>query len=103
MPGPRPRALVDDGLVLAGVALVLVDDLAAIDPVLQHQIESTARERLAAIGTAIRCLAGLADDPLRIQLLLEQPDRPQLAVAPEDVADRLGLLRLTTSLRSLTS
>ena len=57
-----PKALVNDGIVFAGVALVLVDGLAAIDPVLQHEIESTAGERLAAIGTAIRCRPGLADD-----------------------------------------
>src|SRR3954466_6819389 len=87
-----PKVLVNNGIVFAGVALVLVDDLAAIDPVLQHEIESTAGERLAAIRTAIRSLAGLAGDPLRIQVGLEQPDRLQFAVAPEDMFDCLGLL-----------
>jgi len=33
-----PEALIDDSRVLAWVALVLVDGLAPIDPVLQHQI-----------------------------------------------------------------
>src|SRR4051812_47684429 len=57
-----PEALVDDGVVFAGIALVLVDGLAAIGPVLQHEIESTAGERPAAVGAAIDCPAGFAHD-----------------------------------------
>ena len=34
-----PEFGIDDGLMLSRVMLVLMDDLAAIDPVLQHQIE----------------------------------------------------------------
>src|SRR5436190_5913696 len=96
-----PKALVDDSLVFAGVALVLVDGLAAIDPVLQHEIERTAGERLAPVSTPVRCLAGLADDPLLIQVGLEQPDRPQFAVTPEALPDRLGLFRIDDELAVL--
>jgi len=72
--GLVPEALVDNGVVLSGIALVLVNGLAAIDPVLQHEIESAARQRFTAIGMPIRCLPGLADNALRIQVGLEQPD-----------------------------
>jgi hypothetical protein len=34
--------------MFAGVVLVLVDDVADIDAVLQHQVERAAREELAA-------------------------------------------------------
>ena len=44
-----PKRLIDDGLMLAWIALALVDDFTTINPVLQHQVERTAGERLAAI------------------------------------------------------
>src|SRR6516225_8094225 len=43
-----PKRLIDDRNVLAGMALALVNDLPAIDAVLQDQVERAARERLAA-------------------------------------------------------
>ena len=39
-----PKFRIDDRLVLAGVDFALVGDLAAIEPVLQHQVERAARE-----------------------------------------------------------
>src|ERR1700746_3607301 len=44
-----PQRLIDDRRVLTRMGLLLVDDLASIDPVLQHQIERAAREWLAAL------------------------------------------------------
>jgi len=46
--------------VLARMGLFLVNDLAAIDAVLQHQVERTARERLttAAIGSTAASICG---------------------------------------------
>ena len=69
-----PKRLVDDGFMLARIALALVDDLAPIDPVLQHQVERTARQRLAAIAAAIGGCPDLADDAGGIKLLLQFPD-----------------------------
>ena len=45
---PFPEFLVNDGVVFPRIAFVLVHDLAAIDPILQHQVERAPRERLAA-------------------------------------------------------
>src|ERR1700730_13818346 len=43
-----PQRLIDDRRVLARMRLLLVNDLAPINAVLQHQVERTAREWLAA-------------------------------------------------------
>src|SRR5580700_1005371 len=43
-----PQWLIDDRRVLAGMELALVNDLASVNAVLQHQVERAARERLAA-------------------------------------------------------
>ena len=52
-----PQRLVDDGSMLARIDGALVADLSPIQPVLQHEIQSTARLRLAtphgAIGLAM--------------------------------------------------
>jgi hypothetical protein len=39
---------IDDGLVLAGVGYTLVNDVASIDPVLEHQVEGAAGEPFTA-------------------------------------------------------
>ena len=70
-----PQILIDDRLVLAGISLVLMHDLAAIDAVLQHVVERSPRHRLAPIGPTIRRGAALADDARRIEVLLEQSHR----------------------------
>ena len=70
-----PEILVDDRLVLAGVGLVLVDDLAAVEPVLQ-QIGRDGRGR--SDGRRGCCpLArdvSLGGDALGVELLLQRPD-----------------------------
>src|SRR4030081_3630125 len=43
-----PKLRIEDGLVLAGVGNTLVNDVAAIGPVLQHQVEGPAGEMLTA-------------------------------------------------------
>src|SRR5437868_14565066 len=45
-----PQRLIDDRRVLTRMGLLLVDDLAAIDPVLQHQIERAAGALLSSRG-----------------------------------------------------
>src|SRR3954454_23514913 len=68
------------------MGLLLVDDLAAIDPVLQHQIERTAREWLSA-SQATRCAGPQpAVDAAGVQLVLQQPDRAEFGIAAKDEA-----------------
>src|SRR4029077_20266098 len=68
-----PQRLIDDRRVLTGMGLRLVDDLASIDPVLQHQIERAAGEWLAA-SQATRCARPqLAVDAAGVELVLQQP------------------------------
>jgi len=43
-----PKIALDDGLVLARIALVIMDDLAQVDAVLQDAVEMAAAERFAA-------------------------------------------------------
>jgi hypothetical protein len=42
-----PERLIDDRLMFANMGLLVVNDLAAIDAVLQHQVERTAGKWLA--------------------------------------------------------
>jgi hypothetical protein len=62
-----PQRGVDDRLVLAGVGLVPVGDLPAIDPVLQDQVERAAPERLAAPAPPRGTCPTFAGDPLRVE------------------------------------
>ena len=48
MSADATKLRINDRLVLAGVGFALVNDLAPIDPVLQHQIERAAGKMLAA-------------------------------------------------------
>src|SRR5438034_11026319 len=68
------------------MGLALVDDLAAIDPVLQHQIERAAREWLAA-APATRCARPQpAVDAAGVELVLQQPDRAEFGIAAKNEA-----------------
>src|SRR5262245_12536623 len=69
-----PKRLVDDGLMLAWIALALVDDFTPINPVLQHQVERTAGDRLAAVLAAVGRRPDLADNAEGIEVLLQFPD-----------------------------
>jgi hypothetical protein len=57
-----PQDLIDNWLMLCRVCIPLMRDLAAIDAVLQHQIEGPAGKLLAAKGSAIRQYPPLAPD-----------------------------------------
>ena len=67
------------------------DDLAAINTVLQHQIEGAAGERLATGLAAVLVDANLALYAEAIELFLEGEDRTKRGVAPMDVVDGLCL------------
>ena len=72
---PKPR--IEDGLVGARVGFALVNNVAPIDPVLQHQIEGAAGEMLAAGQPSAGSLTALAHETQPVEFGLEQRDRPQ--------------------------
>src|SRR5882672_6007940 len=81
-----PQRLIDDWRVLTRMGLLLVDDLASIDPVLKHQIECAAGEWLAA-SQATRCARPqLAPDAAGVELVLQQPDRAEFGMAAKNEA-----------------
>src|SRR6266850_5744614 len=81
-----PQRLIDDRRVLTRMGLLLVDDLASIDPVLKHQIKRAAREWLAA-SQATRCARPeLALDAAGVELVLQQPDRAEFGITAKDEA-----------------
>src|SRR5262249_39801505 len=81
-----PQRLIDDRPVLTRMGLLLVDDLAAIDPVLQYQIERAAGEGLAAVEATRRAGAQPALDAAGVELALQQPDRTEFGIAAKDQA-----------------
>src|SRR5262245_19598649 len=84
-----PQRLVDNRLMLAWIALALVDNLATVNSVLQHQVQRAAGDRPAAVPSAVGGGAELADNAGGIEVFLQFPDRLELGVAPEDVPDGL--------------
>src|ERR1700730_16069013 len=78
--------MVDDWRVFARMGLSLVNDLAAIGAVPQHQVERPAREWLAADDATRGARPRLALDPPGFELRLQQPHRAELDIAAEDRA-----------------
>src|SRR6201998_3004848 len=86
-----PQRLIDDRRVLTRMGLLLVDDLASIDTVLQHQIERAAGEWLAA-AQATRCAGPQpALDAAGVELVLQPPDRAEFGMAAKNEAHGLRL------------
>jgi len=90
-----PKLRIEDGLVPAGVGYTLVNDVAAIGPVLQHQIECPAGEMLTAGQPSAGAFTALAHDTQPVEFGPEQRDRAQFGIAPEHHPDgrRLRLIR----------
>src|ERR1700722_12353078 len=65
-----PQWLIDDRRVFARMELALVNDLAEIGAVLQHQVECAAREQLAADEAPGSARPRLTFDPARFELRL---------------------------------
>src|SRR5260370_28677829 len=63
-----PQLLIDDRRVFAGIGPFLVNDLASVDAVLQHQVEGTAREWLTTPEPTGRAHPALARDALGFEL-----------------------------------
>src|SRR4051812_6844600 len=68
-------------------------DLAAIQPVLQYQVERAATDRFAAPASARGADPALAGNAAGGEVLLQQPDRAELGIATKYVSHalRLGL------------
>src|SRR6202049_919604 len=62
----------------------IVSDFAPIDPVLQHQIECPAGKMLAAGHPSAGSFTALAHETQPVEFGLEQRDRAQFRIAPED-------------------
>src|SRR5215813_1476610 len=85
-PNRIPERLIDDWLVFAGVGLALVNDLAAIGAVPQHQVERPTREWLAADHPTRSTRPRLAFPSLGFELLLQQLHRAEFGIAAKDRA-----------------
>src|SRR6266403_3703742 len=103
-----PERLIDDRLVFAKMGLFPVNDLAAINAVLQHQVERATGEWLPTRDAARGACPQFAPDAAGFQLVLQQPDRAAFGVAPKDEAhdfrlavddDELAVLRPITERR----
>jgi hypothetical protein len=66
-----PQCLVNDRCMLARVMLALMDDLAAIDPVPQHQVQRAPGKGPAAPASAPGALPTLAADAVSFQLFFQ--------------------------------
>src|SRR6202045_4888862 len=86
-----PQWLIDDRRVLATMELALVNDLAEIGAVLQHQVECAARDRLAADEAPRSARPRLTLDPARFELRLQQADRTEFGIAAENQANGIRL------------
>src|ERR1700675_2481790 len=89
-----PKLRIEDGLVPARVGFALVNNVAPIEPVLQHQVEGAAGEMLAAGERSAGAFTALAHNTQPVELGLEQRDRSEFCIAFEDQLDgrRLGLI-----------
>src|SRR6266481_2708724 len=86
------RTTLPGGGVLARRELFLVNDLAAIEAVLQHQVERTAGEWFPTRDAARSARPQLALDAPGFQLALQQPDRAEFGIAAKDGADDFRLV-----------
>src|SRR6202035_781607 len=86
-----PQWLIDDRRVFATIELSLVNDLAEIGVVLQHQVECAARERLSGHEAPGSARPRLTFDPARFELRLQQADRTEFGIAAENQANGIRL------------
>ena len=84
-----PKGLVHDGLMLSGIGVAFVRDLAAIDAVLQHEIKGAAGELVTAIDSPVREGAAFAADSRSIEFSFKGTHRPEFDVTPEYMKDGL--------------
>src|SRR5947209_13205048 len=73
------------------MGLPLMNDLAEIATVLQHQVERAARKWLTSNRATGSARPRFALDAAGVELLLHQPDRAEFGIAAEDRAHDLRL------------
>ena len=93
-----PGRPVDDPFVLAGVAAVLVGDLADIDPVVEQPVDVGGVPFGALAHLAFLGGPGLGAVPLFVQFLAQLLGRADLDEAAEDVLHRPGFIRVDQQL-----
>src|ERR1700726_3760207 len=81
-----PERWIDDRLMFAKIRLLVVNDLAPVNAVLQHQVERTAGKWLATRDPARGARPQLALDAPGLQLVLQQPDRAEFGIAAKNKA-----------------
>src|SRR3984893_5957961 len=86
-----PQRLIDYRRVLARMELALVNYVAEIGAVLQHQVERAPRERLAADEAPGNARPRLTSDPALFELRLQQADRTEFGIAAEDQSNGIRL------------
>src|SRR6202045_3901865 len=103
-----PERLIDDRLMFAKIRLLVVNDLAPVNAVLQHQIERTAGKWFATRDPARGACPQLALDAQGLQLVSQPPDRAEFGIAAKNEAhdfrlafddDELAVLRLIAKRR----
>src|SRR5437899_10587797 len=72
------------------VADAPVKNLADVNWIGKQLVERSAEKEIPARSLAILCNSHFRADAAAIQILHQQPDGPELQVAPEDLSDRLG-------------
>ena len=82
----------DDRLVLSGIALVLVRDLAAIEPVAQEMEQGATAEGDPAADRAVLATGLLGADPSCRKIAFERMDRAEFEIPGEERADEDRLL-----------
>src|SRR6516162_11262879 len=86
-----PQRLVDDWRVFARMGSSVVNDLAAVGAVPQHQVERPAREWLAADHPTRGTRPRLALPSLGFEFFLQQPHRAEFGIAAKDRAHEFVL------------
>ena len=79
-----PERAIDDRLVLAGMALSLMGDLADIDWVREEGVQRPSAEEIASDPVPVAIGTGLGPDTASIEMLLQQPDRSEFQVTGID-------------------
>src|SRR5205085_4354718 len=81
-----PERLIDDRRVFAKIRLLVVNDLAPVNAVLQHQVERAAGEWLATRDAARGARSQPALDAPGFQLVLQQSDGAEFGIAAKNEA-----------------
>src|SRR5580698_5561073 len=83
-----PQIFIDDRCVFSRKRFALVDDLASVDTVIQHEVKRATPKPLAAIGLPSAAMLRFADDASGGEIIPQGSHRPEFEITPKDVAYR---------------